>query len=440
MPSPKPIAGDVMVWGDNTCMVLGLTTRATGRKRPIPLALLDKTTPSGYRRILPKCTVAVASGVHSVAVSEDGHLWTWGVNDEGQLGRPIPEDDDEAPAVPGKVTIPGADPDAVVVGAATTDAATFALLSDGSVHGCGVFKDDHEIGFSRDNKHRQHGMARVDVPSPIAAVAAGNTHLVMLTDPAPSRGAGAGGKSSAKATVLTAGAGAQGQLGRVGPRVGPRRDADVLLGAAPVRLPRGAGRPIAVFAGGWHTFALTDADKVVAWGLNNWGQLGLPVGDGGARFVPTVVPELSGAGVVDIACGEHHTVALTSRGEVFTFGRAAYGRLGRPAGVPLEMGDAAAATPARVSFPASAGKMASVAAGMKESAAVDERGTMFLWGSGSGNMQGRGDDEDDVRAPEAVPEKEAYAHWRPKTQTIRSVSIGAQHVMALATPGHDGEW
>ena len=118
----------MFVWGDNTCMVLGLTTRATGRKRPIPLALLDKTTPSGYRRVLPKCTVAVASGVHSVAVSEDGHLWTWGVNDEGQLGRPIPEDDDEAPAVPGKVTIPGADPDAVVVGAATTDAATFAPL------------------------------------------------------------------------------------------------------------------------------------------------------------------------------------------------------------------------------------------------------------------------------------------------------------------------
>ena len=185
MPSPKPVAGDVFVWGDNTCMVLGLTTRATGRKRPIPLALLDKTTPSGYRRILPKCTLAVASGVHSVAVSEDGHLWTWGVNDEGQLGRPIPEDDDEAPAVPGKVTIPGADPDAVVVGAATTDAATFALLSDGSVHGCGVFKDDHEIGFSRDNKRRQHGMARVDIPSPIAAVAAGNTHLVMLDGTRP---------------------------------------------------------------------------------------------------------------------------------------------------------------------------------------------------------------------------------------------------------------
>ena len=93
-----------------------------------------------------------------------------------------------------------------------------------------------------------------------------------------------------------------------------------------------------------------------------------------------------------------------------------------------------------VSFPASAGKLASVAAGMKESAAVNERGTMFFWGSGSGNMQGRGDDEDDVLAPEPIPEKEAYVHWRPKTQTIRSVSIGAQHVMALATPGHDGEW
>jgi alpha-tubulin suppressor-like RCC1 family protein len=45
-------------------------------------------------------------------------------------------------------------------------------------------------------------------------------------------------------------------------------------GPAAVRMPRGAGNPVAVFAGGWHSFAITDKDKVVGWGLNNWGQLG----------------------------------------------------------------------------------------------------------------------------------------------------------------------
>ena len=56
-------------------------------------------------------------------------------------------------------------------------------------------------------------------------------------------------------------------------------------------------------------------------------------------------------------------------------------------GVELEMGDAASAEPAAVAFPAGAAVIASVAAGMKESAVVDSAGKVFLWGSGSGNMQ-----------------------------------------------------
>lgn len=107
-------------------------------------------------------------------------------------------------------------------------------------------------------------------------------------------------------------------------------------------------------------------------------------------------------------------------------------------GVPLEMGDAACADPAVVTFPGGGKKnIVSVAAGMKESAAVDDAGVIFCWGSGSGNMQGRGDDEDDVWAPEAVPEKEQYKHWRPREQTIVAVSMGAQHVAVIASPGHD---
>ena len=172
MSSSGAPVGDVMTWGDNTCMVLGLTTRATGRKRPFPVALLNKSAPSGYTRILPRCVAAVASGVHSVAVSERGELWTWGVNDEGQLGRPIPRDDDEAPAVPGKVEVRGDLVGRAIAKASArarrrrraTDAATFALLAGGVVVGCGVFKDDAELGFSPLNRGRQHGLARVAGP------------------------------------------------------------------------------------------------------------------------------------------------------------------------------------------------------------------------------------------------------------------------------------
>lgn len=215
--------GDVMVWGDNSMMVLGLAN-ASCRKRPFPVALLDKTAPSGYKRLLPKCAQVVASGVHTVAVTTVGDLYSWGVNDEGQLGRVIPDGDDEAPAVPGIVSL-GAGA-GKVVSAAATDAATFALTVDGTVYGTGVFKDDGEVGFSPENPGRQQtpvAMAGTGVgQAPIAAMAAGNTHVVLLTDVSSGGGAGGAAVRGAKAVVLTAGAGGQGQLGRVGPRVGAR--------------------------------------------------------------------------------------------------------------------------------------------------------------------------------------------------------------------------
>ena len=429
--------GDAYVWGDNTCQVLGLTTKAQSRKRPFPVALLNKEHPSGYTRLLPKCQIVVAGGLHSVAVSVEGDIYTWGTHDEGQLGRNVPKDDDEAPAVPGKVTLPAECKGAEVINAEATDSATFALFDDGSVFGCGVFKDDGELGFSPDNPGRQHGMAPVAGPraplhrAPIESMAAGNGHVVLLTSRF-----GRDGKASSKPKVLTLGAGAQGQLGRVGTRIGPRAHSRTLLAPAAVRMPRGAGQPVAVFAGGFHTFVLTDLDKVVAFGLNNFGQLGLPPDDSMAVFIPKIVPSLSGKGITELACGEHHTVALTRSGHVLTFGRYAYGRLGRRTEEEMVDGDAADPTPTRVAFPAGAASVCSVAAGSTTSGAIDERGVLYMWGCGEGHMLGRGDDEDDVFAPEEVPVKEGYKHWQG--QRVESCSISAQHVMIRATPGHDG--
>ena len=305
-------SGDVMVWGDNTCMALGITTRASGRKRPFPVALIDKTAPSGLKRLLPKCKQVVASGVHTVAVTVNGDLYSWGVNDEGQLGRPIPAEDDEAPAVPGLVSLGGdkKTDDVKVTSVVATDAATFALTQGGTVYGTGVFKDDGEVGFSPKNPGRQ----QTPVPmagtgagqASVAAMAAGNTHLVLLTEPSRSGGGGSGGGGkggkvgsgsrsgggSGAAAVLTAGAGGQGQLGRVGQRLSQRLANHTLLHPAPVKMPRGSGRPVAVFAGGWHTMVITDTDKVVGWGLNNWGQLGVSSSDG-CLHVPVVVKSLS---------------------------------------------------------------------------------------------------------------------------------------------------
>ena len=73
--------GDAYVWGDNTCQVLGLTTNVSARKRPFPVAKINNKHPSGYTRLLPKCQIVVAGGLHSVAVTVEGDIYTWGTHE-----------------------------------------------------------------------------------------------------------------------------------------------------------------------------------------------------------------------------------------------------------------------------------------------------------------------------------------------------------------------
>lgn len=43
---------------------------------------------------------------------------------------------------------------------------------------------------------------------------------------------------------------------------------------------------------------------------------------------PTLITGLAGKQVVQIACGSTHSAAVTSEGELYTWGRGNYGRLG----------------------------------------------------------------------------------------------------------------
>ncbi|TKY53724.1 E3 ubiquitin-protein ligase HERC1 [Spatholobus suberectus] len=74
------------------------------------------------------------------------------------------------------------------------------------------------------------------------------------------------------------------------------------------------------------TVALTASGHVFTMGGTAYGQLGNPMSDG---KVPILVRDkLVGEFVEEISCGAHHVVVLTSRSELYTWGRGANGRLG----------------------------------------------------------------------------------------------------------------
>lgn len=96
------------------------------------------------------------------------------------------------------------------------------------------------------------------------------------------------------------------------------------------------GRGKKLYSGGNHHFVIMENGTVQGWGINGYGQLG--VGDEKPHERPKRVkgglrlkchPTCTGlSNVVSLSCGVAHTLALTEEGEVYSFGRNAYGQLG----------------------------------------------------------------------------------------------------------------
>jgi regulator of chromosome condensation len=153
-------------------------------------------------------------------------------------------------------------------------------------------------------------------------------------------------------------------LGTLGRKIVERR---ILNGTRPDQLHL---RKIVAIGSGWyHSFAVDVDGDVFAWGLNQYGQLGIEVPDpshgdnSNVIWTPTEIPELSpsalgGARVVQIDGGEHHTLFLLSDGRVFGTGRIDSSQLGLPADHPA-INEAKknekdyVAPPTRISFPPS---------------------------------------------------------------------------------------
>lgn len=111
----------------------------------------------------------------------------------------------------------------------------------------------------------------------------------------------------------------------------------------PKRLDYMSGKKIKqiAFGAGPHVLALSEDGRVYSWGKNASGQLGklwkfsrlikevIGLGHTLQGTSPTLVQgPLTGERVKQVACGAEHSVAITDRGEVFTWGQNSSGQLG----------------------------------------------------------------------------------------------------------------
>ncbi|KAJ5708035.1 Ran exchange factor Prp20/Pim1 [Penicillium malachiteum] len=329
-PKPKPVKAakpkvvineapktrlNVYVCGEGSSGELGLGTakNVIDVKRPRLNALLaaDK---------VGVVQVAVG-GMHCVALTHDNQIYTWGVNDQGALGRETNWDggykdvdasdsdsDDEDSGLNPKESTPTAIPNnafpegTVFVEVAAADSSSFALTDDGLVYGWGTFRsNDGILGFDPVNKVQNTPVLIPDLKK-IKHLTCGANHVLALND---------------KGSVFSWGSGQQNQLGR---RIVERNKLNGLQ-------PREFGLPkniVHIGSGSYHSFAVHSTGKVYAWGLNSFGATAIRegAGDDEAAIVhPVVVKSLSDKNITQVCGGSHHSIARTASGECLVWGR-----------------------------------------------------------------------------------------------------------------------
>ena len=110
-----------------------------------------------------------------------------------------------------------------------------------------------------------------------------------------------------------------------------------------------------------------------AWGWNIVGQLGN--GSTNGSDVPVKVRLPGGTKVTEIAAGFAHSLAVTSTGAVFAWGKNYDGELGNGTTTDSDV-------PVKVNLPAGT-KVTAVAAGAEHSLAVTSTGAVLAWGFNS---------------------------------------------------------
>ncbi|KAJ0792909.1 putative regulator of chromosome condensation 1/beta-lactamase-inhibitor protein II [Helianthus annuus] len=158
---------------------------------------------------------------------------------------------------------------------------------------------------------------------------------------------------------------------------------------------------IKISAGYYHSSAITESGELYVWGKNNSGQLGLGRKASKVVPVPSKVDFLNGVPIRMAALGSDHSMAVTDKGEVLSWGGGESGRLGhghkssllgflsstrlntvflltidRVNNVSIYCSEY---TP-RLIKELEGVKIKSVAAGMLHSACIDENGSVYVFG------------------------------------------------------------
>lgn len=401
----------VFVFGEGGSGELGFgaTKKAIDVKRP------------RYNEALTNMNVVriATGGMHVVALTKDNKILTWGVNDNGALGRDtsggnvklrdVDADDDsdsedetgglnDEEATPKPVPAEYFPEDTTFVDVAAGDSCSFALTTEGAVYGWGTFrKNEGILGFERGN-HTAPRPVYLDSVKKVTQIVCGTNHVYVLDK---------------DRHVYAWGNGQQNQLGR---RVTERNLHQALqpnrIGFHDTSIKRHSQRIAHIASGDYHGLAIAEDGHIWAWGANNYCETGYTENAGAedaSVLQPKIIHSLEGKNVESLAAGAHHNLAITKDGQVLVWGRCD----GSQTGIPVSQLEAETdeekvlknnGKPKIVVEPIPLPNLKNVvtgACGPDHSIVIDKDGKAYSWGFSANYQTGQGTD-DDIEVPTMI--------------------------------------
>ncbi len=450
--------GTVWTWGYNGSGQLGNGTTTDAK---LPIQVKDS---SGIGNLTGIVQISAGQGDHIVALKEDGTVWTWGENSDGQLGNNTKINTNLPVQVYDKLGT-GYLTDIVQISAGGQH--TVALKSDGTVlawgdvlrmklgnstiqdsvlpiyvigeNGCEYFTVNATcLSCTNPNPTCIITTSTPDITSESSIIYTFQFSNEVIGFDASDITVTNGVKGAFTAidgdtyTLVVTNTGNVVQT--VSVASGAYTDTTGTLGYAAMKVITVMGGIVQISGGGYHTVALKSDGTVWTWGRNSSGELGN--GTFTTSRTPVQVKNSLGTeyltGIVQVLAGGYYTVALKNDGTVWVWGDNFIGTLGNGTTTNSNL-------PVQVKDSLGTGYLtdiAQISAGYRHIMALKSDGTVWGWGNNNSRQLGNGSSATHSSLPVQVKDYAETGYLTGVTQ----ISAGDNHTIALKSDGTVWSW
>ncbi len=322
-----------------------------------------------------KFTQVSAGNLFCLALDEDGNIWSFGTNGVGQLGVDGITKSNEPVKIASETT--------------------FKSISAGSSHGLAIDINNNLWSWGL-NSNGQLGNGTNDNS---------NTPVQIMSDinfTEITAGYNSSAAISTTGALYTWGENSEGQLG----------DGTNEASSTPKNIETSKTyTKVQMSKGGNYTLAIDTEGKLYAWGNNQYGQLGNETFENSN----TPIAIMEDKQIKEITLGYNHTLAIDTEGKLYAWGANGEGKLGTGNEILTN-------TPVQISEDKTFKK---VSAGWNHTVAIEENGSLYVWGGNESGELGI-EDIEGSKTPIAISKKESFSY---KIEHYKQTETGYELVL-----------